>query len=144
VAHRLLHVTHVAREPLPLDHPRRVGTRADRTRRAVNPRRAVRRPAAAEAVALDHALEAAALGGSGHLHAGTHLEQIDGDLVAHVRGRLPLAETELAQHLRRGREPGTRGVALLGLRRPLALLLSEPELDGLVALLLAGPDLDHG
>src|SRR5690606_40508235 len=52
VHHRLLHVTHVPGHPLPLDHPRRVGTRADRSGGAVDPGSAVRGAPTAETVAL--------------------------------------------------------------------------------------------
>src|SRR5258706_5496908 len=58
---------HVARHALALDHPRRVGTRTDRAGLAV-PRVTMRGGTAPGVVAVDHALETAALGAAGDLH----------------------------------------------------------------------------
>src|SRR5690606_5989213 len=124
---------HVPRHALALDDPRRVRARADGAGGAMDARGTVRGAATAEAVALDHPLEAAPLGGSGHLHPAADLEEVHRHLVAHVRYGIPVADAELAQHLRSRGETRLGGVALLGLRGALALLLAEPELDGLVA-----------
>src|SRR5882724_5104869 len=58
---------HMARHPLPLDHPRRIGAWTDRARLPV-PGVAVGGRATAEMVAVHYPLESPALGGAGDLH----------------------------------------------------------------------------
>src|SRR3954453_22354505 len=70
---------HVARHPLALDDAGRVGARADRARLPV-PRVAVARRPAAEPVAVDDALEAAAFRGPGDLDPLTGGEDVHLDL----------------------------------------------------------------
>src|SRR5690606_7516738 len=117
---------------------RRAG--ADRARRAVAVALAVRARPAAEAVALDHALEAAALRRPGDVHQLAGLEHIgcehlaDGVLLDVIGG-------ELAQVAHQA--PGGLQVPLARARQALGRDLAEPELDGLVAIALLGADLRH-
>src|ERR1043165_1650867 len=66
---------HVARHPLALDDPRRIGARADRARLPV-PGVAVGGRPAAGAVAVHDALEALSLGAAGHLDQLTRREDL--------------------------------------------------------------------
>src|SRR5580765_455094 len=141
---------HAARQALALDDARRVGRRTDRARLATH-RRAVRRRAGGEPVALDHAREAAALGRAEDvdvlalLEYRRHVECLAERVGGHI------AEAELAQ------VPGHRQVALLELpqhrlRVPAFLVRAESQLQRAVAVALAGADvrdgarsrLDHG
>src|SRR5690606_10594872 len=141
VHHRLLHVTHVPGHPLPLDHPRRVGTRADRSGGAVDPGSAVRGAPTAETVALDHSLEAAALRAARDLHAAPDLEGVHRYLIAHRRRRA-LGDRELPKDCRCRLRTRHLRVAALRARRPLLLFRPEAQLDRLVAVLLRGAYLD--
>src|SRR3989440_2993670 len=121
---------HVPGHPLSFDDSRRVGSRSDRPGLAV-PRVAVGLGAAAEVMAVHHALEAAALGDAGDLHAVALRE----DRHRHVLARLwdpPLAlrdQHEAPQHLRRRLEAGLLHVAGQGFGGALRLPDAEPELD---------------
>src|SRR5687768_5605317 len=135
---------------LSLDDTRRIGAGSDRAGTTVLGV-AVGVRSAAKAVALDDALEAAALGRSGDLDLLTGCKNLDGHLVTKVVGRnrfpvlleLGVVKAEAAEHLGRNRQPRFRGVAndcLVGataFRRLLALLvltgvllLAIAELDG--------------
>src|SRR5690606_26118286 len=82
VLRRLTHVTHVAGHLLALEHaPRRLPL-ADRTRRAMRQRVAVRGITHGEAPALDRALEALALGHAGDIDHLADLEQVHLQLAA--------------------------------------------------------------
>src|ERR1051325_718298 len=148
---------HATRQPLALDDARRIRRRADPRRlaaakrrprgadraRLATHRRAVRRRAGREAVALDHARESAPL-----RHA------LDVDVLALLEDRRnverlaervggDVAETELPE------VPGQRQVALLELpqhrlREPALLVRAEPELERGVAVALPGADLRDG
>src|SRR5690606_23616315 len=109
----------------------------------MDPRRAVRRPATAEAMALHHSLESAPLRPAGHLDAGADLERLDGHLLADRRSAV-LRHGELAQDRRSSLEPGLRRVPSLRLRRTALLASAEPELDRLVAGLLRRPNRNDG
>src|SRR6185503_1104403 len=133
---------HVPRHPLALDDAGRIGAGADGARLAVA-RVAVGRRTAAEAVAVDDALEAAALGGTGDLDPLAGGEDVDLDLG--TRRRRLAAEAEDPKHLRRRVEPRLLGVAQLRLGGPLRAARPEAELHSAVAHLhhAAGARLDH-
>src|SRR5690606_6709703 len=96
---------------LALDHARRVGAGSDGAGPTVLGV-AVGVRTSAEAPALDHALEAAALGRAGHLDLLAGREDLDRDAVADgVRRDLrvlarSVVQPEVAQHARRRLEPG--------------------------------------
>src|SRR4029077_7121222 len=123
--------------------------RADRAGLPV-PRVAVRAGAPVEAVAMHHALEAAALADAGDLHLLAGGEGLDGDDAAGLR-RLA-AQGEFAQHARRVLDARLRGVHALRLRGALGLQRLEAELHAVRAGGLgradlhdgARPRLDHG
>src|SRR3954470_18895762 len=92
-------VAHLARAADALEHARRRGRRTDRARGA-HVVRAVGHGAAAEAVALDRALEALALRDARDLDFLALLEDVDGQLLADLEA-LAFA-TELAQVAQRG------------------------------------------
>src|SRR5205809_766170 len=104
--------------------------------------RAVRAREAAEAVALDDARRAAPLAHAGDGHALAHLEHVgDLDLAPH-RGRLAVAQAELAQRRegagpRLGELPGER------LREALRLGGREADLRSDVAVTLGAAHGDH-
>src|SRR5688500_5719744 len=123
---------------------------------------AVRVRSAAEVVALDYALEAAALARARDLDLIARREQRDGDRVADVVRRdlgvlaLRVVDAEGAQHPRRRlqirlrcvTDRGLRGAAsarraLTALRLARELLLAEAELDGSESGLLLRGDLDY-
>src|SRR2546421_3628545 len=79
---------HVPGHPLSFDDARRVGSRSDRSGLAV-PRVAVGLGAAAEVMAVHHALEAAALGDAGDLHAVALREDRHRHVLARLRGPPP-------------------------------------------------------
>src|SRR5512135_588651 len=134
---------HVARHPLALDHARRVGARADRAGLPV-PGIAVGGRAAAEVVAVHHALESPALGRAGDLHQLARAEDVH--LHFRPRGRRLAVDAEDAEHAGRPVEARLLRVADLGLRRRLRAPGAEAELHPAVAHLhdVAGARLDHG
>src|SRR5918992_2670463 len=125
---------HVSWHPLALDDPGGVSARADRARLAV-PSIAVGGRPAAEAMAMDHALESSALRGAGDL------DQLPGREDVHLqfgtRGRSLSLERKAPEHLGSCFEPGLLGVAQLRLRGALRATCPEPELDVTI------PDLHH-
>jgi hypothetical protein len=135
-------MAHVAGHPLALDDARRVGARADRARRPVDPGRAVRGTAAAEAVALHHALEAAALGRARHLDPVARFEGLHRHLLAQSRQGIGV-DAELTQDRRRGFKARPGGVAELRLGRPVRFFGAEAELHRAVTFLFGGAYLDH-
>src|SRR6185436_7761031 len=134
----------------PLQHPRRIGRGADGPGGAVE-HGPVGGGAAAEVVALDHALEARALARPHDVDALPRLELLHLDLVADL-GLVPALEAELTDAAARG-QAGLVEVALPGLGDALDLaVLDQPELHRRVAVLLlrlalhddAGPGLQDG
>src|SRR3954447_20692512 len=127
-------VAHLARAADALEHARRRGRCADRARGA-HVVRAVADRAAAEAVALDRALEALALGDAGDLDRLALLEDVDGQLLADLE---PLAlAAELAQVAERG-VARLLQVAELCLGQLALGDVAVPELHGAVAVALLG------
>src|SRR5256714_5968298 len=127
---------HVPGHPLALDDARRVGARSDGPGLAV-PGVAVSLGAAAEVMAVDHALEAAARGDAGDLHAVALREDRHRHALTRLR-RLALGrEHEALQHARRRLETGLLHVAGQGFGRALRLLDAKAELD------LRARDLHH-
>src|SRR6266545_6413932 len=128
----------VTRHLLALDDARRIGAWADRAGLPV-PRVAVTRRPAAEAVAVDYALKAAALGGAADLHQLAGGEDVHLDLRA-LRGRLAPVHREDPEHPGRGVQARLLGVAELGPSRGLGTPSSEAKLDAAVTHLhdLAG------
>src|SRR5690606_37552709 len=110
-----------------LDDPGGVRTGTDGARRPMNTGGAVRCAAASETVTLHHALETATLCPAGDLDASADLERIDGDLIAHRRGRLAI-DLELPKDGRRCREARPLCMTDLSLSGPLLLLFPEAEL----------------
>src|SRR5262245_6158723 len=141
---------HVAGGAHALDDAGGEGRGADAARGPVE-HRAVGGRAAAEVVALHHALEALALAHAHHVHRVPGGEDLHRDLVAHLDlGALP--HPHLAEHAAGG-QAGLVEVALHGLGDPLDLAPAhQAELHGRVAVLVlrlalhdhAGPRLDHG
>src|SRR3954470_10219115 len=118
----------------------------------------------AESVALDDALESAALRGAGDLDLLAGSEYLDGDLVAKVVGRnrflvlfqLCVVETEAAKNRRRDFDASFLGMSDDGLvratttRSPLTFLrvarvalLAVAELDGVESDIVLLQNLDH-
>ena len=95
-------VAHLARAADALEDARGVGGGADRARRA-HVVRAVGHGAAGEAVALDGALEALALGDARDLDALAGLEGLDGDRLADLQLAGLVAELDEVLHRRRRR-----------------------------------------
>src|SRR5207245_4701092 len=128
--------SHVAGHPLAFDDAGRVRAGRDRAGLAV-PGVAVSLGAAAEVMAVHHALEPAALGHARDLHTVAHGEDRHGHALARL-GRLALrGEHEALQHARRRLQTGLLHVAGQGLGRALRLLDAEAELD------LGARDLHH-
>src|SRR5262245_26332100 len=134
----------VAGHPLPFDDARRVGARADRAGLAVAGV-AVRGRAAAKAMAMNHALEAAPLGGAGDLYQLAGGEDVHLHLRAERRG-LTAVHGEHAEHARRGIEPCLLGVTDLGPGGRLLPPGAESQLNSTLPHLhhMARPSLDHG
>src|SRR5207245_761705 len=119
--------SHVAGHPLAFDDAGRVRAGRDRAGLAV-PGVAVSLGAAAEVMAVHHALEPAALGHARDLHTVAHGEDRHGHALARL-GRLALrGEHEALQHARRRLQTGLLHVAGQGLGRALRLLDAEAEL----------------
>src|SRR5688500_540178 len=94
--HGLLDRTHVTGHLLAREHAARRLALADRARRAMRQRVAVRRVAHLEVMALDRALEALALGHAGHVDDLTHGEDVRLDLGADlVVARILVVDAEL-------------------------------------------------
>src|SRR2546423_10683740 len=127
---------HVPGHPLAFDDARRVGARSDRPGLAV-PRVAVRLGAAAEVMAVHHALEAAALGDAGDLHAVALREDRHRHALPRLRRFALLGQHEALQHPRRRLETGLLHVAGQGFGGALRLLDAKAELD------LRARDLHH-
>src|SRR6202035_5154947 len=84
VLHRHLIAAHPPTHAHPFDHARGEGRGADGAGRAVK-HRSVRGPSALEVMALDHALEALALGLADHIDAVAGLENVDLHFVSDIR-----------------------------------------------------------
>src|SRR5712692_807412 len=134
---------HVAGHALALDHAGRVRARADGAGLPV-PGVAVARRAAAEVVAVYHALEPATLGRAGDLHQLARAEDVHLHLGARRRGLA--AHREDAQHSRCRVESGLLRVADFGFRGRLRTPGAEAELDPAVTHLhhVTGARFDHG
>src|SRR4051812_37543476 len=132
-------VAHLARAADALEHARRRGRGADRSRGA-HVVRAVGDRATREVVALDRPLEALALGDGGDLDGLALLEGLDGDGLADLE--LAGLVAELPDVLERG---GVRllQVAELALGQALLGRLAEGQLHGLVAVALVRPNAGH-
>src|SRR3954451_15557502 len=127
-------VAHLAGAADALEHARRCGGRADRARGA-HVVRAVGDRAAAEAVALDGALEALALGDAGDLDLLALLEHVDGQLLADLEALALVAKLrEVAQR----RVAGLLDVAELGLVQLALGHVAVAELHGVVAAVVLG------
>src|SRR5690606_33772738 len=130
--------THVAGHLLAREHATRRLALADRTRRAVRQRVAVRGVAHAEVPALDRALEALALGHALDVDQLADLEDVGLDLAAHfevadlVVGHAQLPEATAGFDLGLGQVTGFRLVHQHG------ALAADGDLHGAVAVGLAG------
>src|SRR4051794_5875409 len=153
----------VTRHLLALDDTRRIGAGADGAGTTVLGI-AVGVRTAAESIALDDALESAALGSARDLHLLAGSEDLDSHLVAKVVGRdvllvlrkLRVIETEAAEDFRRDGEAGLcrvsddRLVGATAARSALALLgfagvtlLAEAKLDRIEPNVVLLQNLDH-
>src|SRR5450759_2509032 len=93
-------------------------------------------------VALDDARKAAPFGGSGHIHAITHLENaLQIDFLPNRVG-LTITRAKLAQHTEDSLAC-FHAVVTVRLRRALSLLVAEPNLDACVAVARGGLRLHH-
>src|SRR2546423_1885221 len=119
---------HVPGHPLSFDDSRRVGSRCDRPGLAM-PRVAVGLGTAAEVMAVDHALEAAALGDAGDLHAVALREDRHRHALPGLRRLALRGQHEALQHARRRLETGLLHVAGQGLGGALRLADAEAQLD---------------
>src|SRR3989449_5742215 len=117
---------HVARHALALDDARRVGARRDRSRLAV-PCVTVGLRAAVEVMAVDDALEAAALRHAAHFHAIAFGKDGDGDRAA--RGRRFAGHVKAPDHAGRRLDTALLRVAPEGPRGVLGLLRAAAQLD---------------
>ena len=133
-------VAHLAGAADALEDARGRRRGADRARGA-DVVRAVAGGAAAEAVALDRALEALALGDAGDLDALAGLEHATRRR-SRRRARPVALAAELDEVAQR-RRVGLREVAELGLGQRLLAHAAEGELDGVVAVALARADRGH-
>src|SRR3954452_11035873 len=132
-------VAHLARTADALEHARGSGRGADRARGA-HVVRAVGDRTAAEAVALDRALEALALRDARDLDLLALLEHVHGQLLADLEALALTAE--LAQ-MAKGRVAGLLDVAKLGLRELALGHVAVAELDGHVAVAVLGAQAGH-
>src|SRR5690606_16998197 len=138
VLRALAHGAHVARHLLAREHAARRLALADRARRAVRQRVAVRGVAHAEVPALDRALEALALGHALDVDLLAHLEDVGLDLAAHLEATdLVVGDAELPQATAR-LHLGLGQVAGLGLVHQHGALAADGDLHGAVAVGLAG------
>src|SRR4029078_11339752 len=141
VLRRVAHAAHPPRRPHAGVDARGERRGADRARRAVE-HRAWGGAAAAEAVALDHALDALALARADHVDVLAGVEDRGLDLVADLQILVALAELELGRPAR-WRHARLLEVPLHRLRRVARRLrLDQAHLHGLVAARVPGPGLD--
>src|SRR5437899_12927108 len=97
---RARHVAELTRHALSGKHAARILRHADRARRVVRARIAVRGTVRAEVVTLDHARETLALRRARHVDEVADLERVDADHAAHLAlGEIARRNRKLAQQL---------------------------------------------